>query len=142
MALDSQYLNSGLAQTGTAAEPGSIPVFDANGNILSGALRLSSALLTATGTAAGSLTARNGLYFFTGTAAATYTLPAESNAANVHIQVLNGTTNVLTIAPFGAELINGATNTTAVATNVTGSGTAAGRTFRADPSTNSGFLAT
>lgn len=128
-----------LVDDGTTRASTAVPVYDTNGNLYTGALKIKSSVISGTsGTLAGNI----GLYFFTGTAAATYTLPAEASVVDGHITILNGGTSGLTIAPFAGELINGATNTVTVSTNVTGSAATAGKVFRADPSTNSGFLAT
>lgn len=90
---------------------------DPNGNTFSNANSEGVTSLTATGTAAGSLSAAFGKYVYAGASTATYKLPAESNAANLTLRVVNASSaNVLTIAPFGAETINGATNSVSVGT--------------------------
>lgn len=109
---------------------------DANGNVFSNAPKSGIVSLTATGTAAGSLSPSTaGHYVYNGTTTATYTLPAVSNATSVSFRVLNNSTSVVTIAPASGETINASTNSVTVATSL------ASATFYNDVTgTNKGWL--
>lgn len=131
MAVDSQYLNSGQAQTGTAGEANVIPRSDANGNIFFNAIG-GTQFINATGTAAGTLGNLFSSILYGGSTTATYTMPPEAKGAK--FTIVNGTSNALTLTPNGAELINQSTNTISVGTNF------GGRMIFPDPSTNSGYI--
>jgi hypothetical protein len=107
MSVDSQYLNSGLAQTTCTGDPGAVPRYDTNGAFVQNVLRVSVASLTASA----SLDYSAGVFVFTpGTSGVTATLPPASNAASLAYIVVNTNTNTTTVVPSSSDTINGSTN--------------------------------
>jgi len=107
MSVDSQYLNSGSAQTTTTGDAGAVPRFDATGAFVQNVVQIGVCSLTVSAM----LDHSAGLWLCTpGPAGLTATLPAASNVAGLQYIVVNTNTNTTSVAPSSPDTINGATN--------------------------------
>ncbi len=107
MSVDSQYLNSGLAQTTSTGDAGAVPRFDANGAFVQNATQIQVSSLTVSAM----LDYSAGVWVCTpGSAGLTATLPAASNVAGLQYIVVNTNTNTTSITPSSPDTINNSTN--------------------------------